>query len=155
DFTLQDGRVRKHTPIWLGPAVFNVIRNEKILDAVESLIGPEIYSNPIQHVRIKPPEHLTPRDPVTGRLLMPATPWHQDQGVTLEEADETEMVTVWFGLSESTIDNGCLHIRPRSHLGGLLQHCPTGQGLEIPEALMPGAYLPGPLKPGSAILMHR
>jgi len=39
DFTLPLGTVREDTPIWLGPAVFNVIRNEKILDAVESLIG--------------------------------------------------------------------------------------------------------------------
>ena len=45
------------TPFWTGPAVFALLRNQAILDAVESLIGPEIYANPVQHVRIKPPEH--------------------------------------------------------------------------------------------------
>jgi hypothetical protein len=155
DFSLPLASTTEDTPIWVGPAVFAAIRNARILDAVESLIGPEIYSNPIQHVRIKTPEHLTPRDPKSGLLLMPATAWHQDQGVTLPEADETEMITVWFPLNESTIENGCLHLRPRSHLGGLLPHCATGRGLEIPDTYLPADYLPLPLKPGDVLLMHR
>ena len=44
------------TEYHFGPAVFALLRNERLLDAVESLIGPEITSNPVQHVRIKPPE---------------------------------------------------------------------------------------------------
>ena len=60
DFSLPQKNVRADTPMWVGPAVFRLLRNEKLLDAVESLIGPEIYSNPVQHVRLKPPEHLCP-----------------------------------------------------------------------------------------------
>src|SRR5215211_9384627 len=78
DFSLPQADVREDTPFWAGPAVFNALRNEKLLDAVESIIGPEIYSNPVQHVRLKPPEHLTPRDPETGRVKLGATNWHQD-----------------------------------------------------------------------------
>ena len=43
------------TPLWLGPAVFAAIVNPRLLDVVECVIGAEIYSNPVQHVRIKPP----------------------------------------------------------------------------------------------------
>ena len=82
------------TPFWTGPAVFNVLTSDHLLDAVESLIGYEIYSNPIQHVRIKPPEKFVPKnkygEPILGRTI-----WHQDHGVTTEEADETQMLTVW------------------------------------------------------------
>ena len=46
DFSLPQKNVRADTPMWVGPAVFRLLRNEKLLDAVESLIGPEIYSNP-------------------------------------------------------------------------------------------------------------
>src|SRR2546421_614228 len=64
------------TPMWVGPAVFWALRNEHILDAVESLIGGEIYSNTVQHVRIKPPESLCPKD-ANGNPQLAATPWHQ------------------------------------------------------------------------------
>jgi len=40
--------VGEDTPIHLSEAVFNFLRNPRLLDAVETLIGPEIYSNPIQ-----------------------------------------------------------------------------------------------------------
>ncbi len=79
--------VSADAPIWLGPAVFDVLRHERILDVLEDLIGPEVYSNPVQHVRIKPPEKYLPnvyRDERTGRIAgfgVGATPWHQDNGV--------------------------------------------------------------------------
>ena len=63
-----------------------------ILDAVEQPVGPEITSNPIQHVRFNPPQHPVPRDEVRARITV--TDLHQDMGVTLSEADETTMVTV-------------------------------------------------------------
>ena len=62
DFSLPQGNVKPDTPMWVGKAVFSALSNPSLLDAVESIIGSEIYSNPVQHVRIKPPEHLTPRD---------------------------------------------------------------------------------------------
>ena len=45
----------RDTPFWAGPAVFNAIRNDKIMDALEPLIGGEIYASPIQNVRLKIP----------------------------------------------------------------------------------------------------
>jgi ectoine hydroxylase-related dioxygenase (phytanoyl-CoA dioxygenase family) len=150
DFSLPLGSVTPETPIWTGPAVFAALRNERILDVVESLIGPEIFANPIQHVRIKPPEHLVAKD-----LSTSATVWHQDQGVTLPEADETEMLTVWFGLSEATEESGCLHVRPGSHRMPLLPHCPTGHGPAVPEAYLPQDYRALPVSPGDVILLHR
>ena len=74
DFTLPPNDVSPETPIWLGKAIFNTIRNQKILDVVESLIGSEIFASPVQHVRIKPPESVTPRFEESGNLQMASTP---------------------------------------------------------------------------------
>ena len=59
DITLS-GQITEDSPMHTGPAVFDLITHPRLLDVVEQLIGPEILSNPIQHVRIKPPEHLLP-----------------------------------------------------------------------------------------------
>ncbi len=156
DFSLPYPNIHEDTPMWVGPAVFNVMRNERLLDAVESLIGPEIYSNPVQHIRIKPPEHLTPKNPETGKVQLGATPWHQDNGVVLPEADDTQMLTVWFPLGEATEENGCLTVVPKSHRDGVLQHCPSGGGLQIPEKFFrKDNMVPVPLPPGGALFMHR
>ena len=61
DIALPNGNIKADTPIHLGPAVFNLLRSPRLLSAVESLIGGEIYSNPIQHVRIKPPSRIVDR----------------------------------------------------------------------------------------------
>lgn len=155
DFSLPQSNVREDTPMWVGPAVFRTLRNERLLDAVESLIGPEIYSNPVQHVRLKPPEHLTPKRE-DGRVQLGKTPVHQDNGVVLPEADETEMLTVWFPLMDVDVENGCLCVWPGSHRRGLLDHCPSPIGLRIPGKMLGGnRAMPVPLKRGGALFMHK
>jgi phytanoyl-CoA hydroxylase len=162
DFSLPQSGITEETPFWTGPAVFNTIRSVEILDAIESLIGSEIYSNPTQHVRLKPPEHLTPLDPTTGQVQLGATPWHQDNGVLLEDADESEIITVWFPLTDATVENGCLAVVPRSHEDGLLPHCPasvdnrSGFGVHIKERnFQADAAIPLPMKRGSALFMTK
>ena len=154
DFSLPQADVRADTPFWAGPAVFNMIRNEKLLDAVESLIGPEIYSNPVQHVRLKPPEHLTPKDAL-GRVQLGKTLVHQDNGVVLPEADQTDMLTVWFPLWDATVENGCLVVWPQSHIQGLLDHCPNPGGLQIPGKLLSGKAKSMPMRRGDALFMNK
>lgn len=156
DFTLPTRNIKSDTPIWTGPAVFNVLRHPGLLDAVESLIGPEIYSNPIQHVRLKLPEARAVRDE-SGRILDGKTAWHQDNGVVLPEADETEMLTIWFPLWDAPIESGCLQVIPRSKHRGLREHCPaTIGGSSIPEpSLELNEAVPVPLEEGDALFMHR
>jgi phytanoyl-CoA hydroxylase len=154
DFSLPQANVQLDTPFWAGPAVFNMLRHEGLLDAVESIIGPEIYSNPVQHVRLKPPEHLTPKD-ANGRVQLGKSPVHQDNGVVLPEADETEMLTVWFSFNDVTVKNGCLCVWPGSHRRGLLDHCPSVGGLKIPGKLLSGKAVSVELKRGDALFMHR
>jgi ectoine hydroxylase-related dioxygenase (phytanoyl-CoA dioxygenase family) len=161
DFSLPQKGMKADTPFWTGAAVFNALRNEKLLDLAESLVGPEIYSVPVQHVRIKPPEHrlVSPENlnvSLEGGNLVISTPWHQDLGVVLPEADETKMLTVWFPLQEATVENGCLLVVPGSHRNGLLHHCPRTAGIQIPRQFFREEdAVAVPMEAGDVLLMTR
>ncbi len=157
DFTLSVANVTHDTPFWVGPSVFNALTAPGLLDAVESLIGPEIYSNPVQHVRIKVPEKDCPRDD-EGNVIYGAAPWHQDCGVVNPEADDTDMITVWFPLMDTDEENGCLQVVPGSHRGeDMLTHCPGGKDVQgnllIPESEFEA--VPVPLKKGDALFFTK
>lgn len=155
DISLPQSGVSENTPMHHGKAIFGLLRNPRLLDVVETLIGPEIYSNPVQHVRIKPPEKLIGN--VSASLgLSAATPWHQDNGVLMPEADESDILTVWLPILDSTKENGCLEVIPGSHRGGLQPHCPDPKkGVHIPDQYLPGRPVPLPMKRGSVLFMHR
>lgn len=157
DIALPGVGVTEETPIHTGPAVFNLLTSPRLLDAVEMLIGPEIYSNPVQHVRIKPPHRLVPEGHVSS--LVKATDWHQDQGVILPEADASIMLTVWIPITDATVENGCLAVIPGSHQEGLAPHCvgvAARPDLHIPDKFLPlDEAVPVPIKRGGVLLMHR
>ena len=155
DFSLPQGNVKPDTPFWAGPAVFGMLTNASLLDSVESILGGEIYSNPVQHVRLKPPEHLTPINQETGRVMLGKTVVHQDHGVVRTEADETQMLTVWFPLMDVNVENGCLCVWPGSHKRGLIDHCPTNLGLAVPGKLLEGKARAMIMNKGDALLMHK
>lgn len=140
------------TPIHLSETIFRMIRNEKTLDVIESLIGPEITSNPIQHVRIKPP--LSDVAEGESRAHIVGTDWHQDRAVARKEADSTRMVTVWIAITDATLTNGCLQVIPGSHKKDMQTHCPAGQ-LGIPhDNIALNEATPLPVEAGGAILFH-
>ncbi|MCY4064553.1 MAG: phytanoyl-CoA dioxygenase family protein [Chloroflexi bacterium] len=154
DIALPNGNIRADTPIHLGPAVFNLLRSPRLLAAVEALIGGEIFSNPIQHVRIKPPFRLVEKEDVDNALVS-ATRWHQDNGVALPEADETKMLTCWVAVSEATPENGCLQVLPKSHREGIALHCTVTNQLGIPESMIEQEQAkPVPLNPGGVLFFH-
>ncbi|MDX1440634.1 MAG: phytanoyl-CoA dioxygenase family protein, partial [Rubricoccaceae bacterium] len=101
-----------------GPAVFDLLRHPKILDVVESIIGSEIYSNPVQHVRLKPPESHVPIS-VSEYSNIGVTTWHQDYVSLLDEVADTQLLTVWLAVTDATEENGCLVCVAGSHRNGL------------------------------------
>ena len=157
DISLPFSGVTEQTPIHLGPATFALLTSPRLIDAVEQIVGPEILSNPIQHVRIKPPERLLPQEYLYS--LAGRTNWHQDQGVALAEIDETDMLTVWLPINDATVENGCLCVVPRSHRQGLVTHCPPRPGrvggLGIPEEVRGPEFTPVPVRRGSVLFLHR
>lgn len=159
-------QVSERLPIHKGPAVFNLLRHRRLLDAVEQIIGAEIYCNPVQHIRIKPPEHLVPAD--KRHSLVAAVDWHQDAGVVTDEADQTDLLSVWLAMTDVTLENSCLIMIPGSHQHNdqtIALHCFSKTGpdgftgsrqLTIPQDYRgPHEPTPVPIRAGDAIFFHR
>ena len=92
--------------------MFALRTHPSILDATESLIGPEIYAHPQSNLRAKMPDEEAT-----------VVPWHQDLAYLVpEDAGETLFINFWIPLVEATSDNGCLQVIRGSHRFGLLPH---------------------------------
>lgn len=141
-----------------GSAVFNLMRHPAILDAVQSVIGPEIYASPVQQMRMKPPQGKLQGD-LAGHSNVGATTWHQDIVSLSAEADETEQVTVWLAITEATLENGCLTSIPGSHREGPKVHCSNlaiASEPQVPDKLMQDREAtPLPVQKGGAVLFHK
>lgn len=141
-----------------GPAVFDLLRHPGILDVVESVIGPEILSNPVQQMRIKPPVASVDGD-LKVHSNVGSTTWHQDIVALLPEADDTPIVTVWVALSDADETNGCLISIPGSHRLGPRIHCANADLASEPN--VPAAALAGlerrplPMARGGIILFDK
>lgn len=133
-------------------ALFDFLHHPKLLDLAEAFVGPEILCSPIQHVRPKLPNGLTPRgnDPHVVH-------WHQDAGVAWEEADPYFILTIWIPLVDATPENGCLRLLAGLHHEGLLPHrTKRGLGTAIHGDLLAGkSIVTLPMRKGSVLLMHK
>lgn len=150
DISLPGGAIAADTPFHFGPAVFDMVTCPRVLDLVERLIGPEITSNPIQHVRIKPPAGNLHAD--EARAHVGGTDWHQDRAVAHAEADRTRMVTVWLAITDATEANGCLTAVPG--LSGMYPHCPQRQTAIAPGHLDMARARALPVRAGGAVILH-
>lgn len=95
-------------------------------------------------------------------ILKPArygaeTPWHQDEAYW-DPAYEYDSFSVWMPLTGATVESGCLHFVPGSHLSEVIEHRPIGNdprihGLEAVNPNLTGAVA-CPLEPGSVTIHH-
>ena len=130
---------------------FILMSNPKIVGAVESLIGSELFANPVYNVRPKVP-----------KVAAGAVPWHQDKSYW-PDANSNPVITVWIPLVDSTHENGCLHVIPRTQKKRVLDYhheSRTGTSyLEVDEkylkSLTRNANIVAlPVKAGSAIFFN-
>ncbi|BFZ07347.1 hypothetical protein BsWGS_10386 [Bradybaena similaris] len=81
--------------------------NERLLNVVEQLIGPEIMGSPIWNLRTK-----TPQNEAT------TVPWHQDSAYFDNESYKVLIATAWIPLLNATKKNGCMEVISGGHLPG-------------------------------------
>lgn len=150
---LDDKAFLKYGRSWRDrlPGYYDLMSNPKILDALESLIGPEIFSNPVYNTRPKVP-----------KVAAGAVPWHQDKSYW-PDANANPVITVWVPLVDATLTNGCLHIMPRTHKQKLHSwHAETYSGTgfteiddDTIERLIPEKTVVAlPVEAGTAILFN-
>jgi len=123
-----------------------LVRHPKVMDAVESLIGPNIL---IYHL--------------TSWLKEPNEPshvsWHQDG--TYFGLEPFEQITAWIALTDATPEMGCVKIIPGSHVIGQRPHKDTStqgnllsRGQTIQARLDYTQYVMMPLRAGQISLHH-
>jgi hypothetical protein len=131
-FAIASGRLS-------GPGIFSSLTNPKLLDLVESLVGPEIIATSIYRLRPKIPN-----------LSYGVVPWHQDSGFFEPYCDQSLILTVWIPMVDATPERGCMQVIPRAHLGEVFHH-----ELFSPQTARKGAryyYIPDPdLPQGEAV----
>ncbi len=85
----------------------DIVRDARVLDAVEDLIGPDIL---VYHMT------LWIKEPHTDAFVS----WHQDS--TYFGLSPAEHVTAWVALSPSSEESGCVQVVPGSHRRGQVPH---------------------------------
>ena len=135
----------------MGKALFKHLHNPQLLDCVESIIGPEISCNPIQHLRTKPPAKR-----VKTQKSFYNVPWHQDSGVTTPDSDVSPIITCWMPIGRATEEMGCMRIIPGVHKHGHLPHiAEPGYGTQIhPDAMPDVEPVLAACEQGDVIIMH-
>lgn len=107
----------------------NVWSNEKLLNVVEQLVGPEVAGHPLWNLRTKIPqnEELT-------------VPWHQDNAYLEPCSLEVMQATAWIPLLDANKTNGCMVVASGGHKKGITvthQCCAGGTWyVEIPDEEM-------------------
>ncbi len=126
--------------------VYRMVSHPKVLDAVESVLGPNIIVWSSQWF---------PKMPGDRTYVS----WHQD--ATYWGLHPPRVTTAWIALSESTPENGCLRVIPGSHKGPLLPQVETyardnvlSRGQEIAVKVEESQAVDLVLRPGEMSLHH-
>lgn len=88
-------------------SLFDLMRHPELLDALETIFGPEVFATGIIAVRPK-----IPSDKRTTVL------WHQDSHYYGKDTTPLSIITVWIPLVPATTENGCMQVIPGSHRWG-------------------------------------
>jgi len=115
-------------------------RNEKVLDVLESLLGPNLVLYQDQ-LFMKPPR-------IGSRQA-----YHQDAPLGFH-IDPPEMVTCWAALNEATIENGCLWMLPGTHRHGFIDRSKWREYEKMALAGQLPAEQPIELKAGDCSFHH-
>ena len=86
---------------------WNLATHPRLLDCLEELLGPVIV---LKHTRIFYKQARS----------MAWVGWHQDGNT--EHLADAKLPTIWLGLTNAMVENGCLRVVPRSHRLGMLSH---------------------------------
>jgi ectoine hydroxylase-related dioxygenase (phytanoyl-CoA dioxygenase family) len=125
----------------------DLVTDARILDAVESVLGPDILVHSTT---------VFGKQPGDGRYVS----WHQD-GYYIN-LSVPAFVSAWVALTDSAPDNGCLRVLPGSHRQGRRPHGETalsdknmlGSGLEVASTIDERLAVDLELRPGEASLHH-
>ena len=89
-----------HRLVWRDAFWVRLLRDDRVLDCVEQIIGPDIALFA---------SHYIAKPPADGLAVL----WHQDGSYW--PIEPMEVVTAWLAINPSTPRNGCMRVIPGSH----------------------------------------
>lgn len=123
----------------LHPLFNDLIHDARLLDVVESLVGPNIRVVLAQGL-YKPPH--------TGGVIN----WHQDDYYFRVDREDA-VASCWLALDDAAVDNGCMWVIPGGHRQMVAHSTITQGGFEIPD-VDESAAIPVELTHGQAMFHH-
>ena len=132
-------------PHLLYPWMADLVRDPRILDAVEDVLGPDLLCWGAQFFakNAHDPSYVS---------------WHQDG--TYWGLSSPDVVTAWVALTPSVPENGCMQVvpgtqtRPVEHLDTFAERNLLSRGQEIAVEVKPEDVVPVVLAPGQMSLHH-
>ena len=88
-----------HDMLVTDPFMHRLVSDARLVDIVEQFLGPNIAMWAA---------HYIAKPPMRGQKVL----WHQDG--SLWPLDPVEVTTIWLAATESTRENGCLRVMPRT-----------------------------------------
>ena len=123
------------------PRLLALASDPTIVDVVRRLCGTQDVSMFQDMALLKPPGG--------GR----EKPWHQDNAYFNYEPG-TPIVGVWIALDDATVDNGCMHVLPGTHVEGPIPHFKRRDWQLCDTSIDHARDTSIPLPPGGALFFH-
>ncbi|MBD2863054.1 phytanoyl-CoA dioxygenase family protein [Paenibacillus oceani] len=120
--------------------LYEIAHHPELLACVEKLLGEEAVL--IQDMALLKPPHGGGEKP-----------WHQDMAYGPLAYDKA-VVGVWIALDEAALDNGCMHLIPRSHMDGGTPHYAKRDWQVCDDNVQVERDVAVPLPPGGVLFFH-
>jgi ectoine hydroxylase-related dioxygenase (phytanoyl-CoA dioxygenase family) len=147
DWTARGGRPEAmDVPHFYNPELMRWLLHPAVLDLVEPITGPDIvlFSS-----------HFICKPAGDGRRV----PWHEDSAYWRGQWDPMDVVTVWLAVDGSDLENGCMHVVPRTHHDGYSEYADLSEKAVFHNEIKAGTFdaakaVPCILQPNQASLHH-
>jgi hypothetical protein len=115
-------------PHFRDPKLLEWALSGEVLDIVEPILGPDfnLFST-----------HFICKPTGDGRRV----PWHEDSAYWRKQLDPMEVCTIWLAIDESTLENGCMKVIPRTHSSGRMGFSDYGD-VDTRKNVFPTEILP-------------
>ena len=123
----------------LEPFFRELASHPALLSLAQALLGPKLML--AQSMLLMKPPH------VGGAKV-----WHQDNAYFA--LHPPKCLGLWVACDPADEENGCMHIVPCSHRGGLRPHGGTGDEYGLSQPPLEEDILAVPLQPGDALVFH-
>jgi len=139
----EENPIRKlQSMSYVVPAFEKLARDPRIVDKVESILGPNI--------KLYTDEYFCKNPARDGKAFNPYR-WHQDATGYNFFAPLDNVITCWIALDRATPENGCMQFIPKSHIYGSIPVQRRASFLKHPILADP---IYAPIEPGCAVFHH-